>query len=250
MTNPNQKPTDNRYSLLASFTLERVGKELWPQFATFHYRSEKLFFPDRIFAMKHSSGRYAGIIVYSYPQANSAARNKVLANYYQHFPANVKLKIINYELRTITRLVVLPEFRGVSLASELIRRTIPLTNMRFIEAATVMGNYSNCFARAGMKYYQHEQTAEKQTMQKQLENFGLDYSQEIEAIAQQFQSLCQTQKQSLLKSMHSFCCHYQRSLRKQRPDIKQLNKYLAIIKFRINTRCGYYFHDLAGEIAN
>ena len=62
-----------------------------------------------------------------------------------------RLRWANAHVRTISRVVVHPQFRGVGLASELVRRIIAECPTRYVEALAVMGRGHPFFEKAGMR---------------------------------------------------------------------------------------------------
>ncbi len=63
------------------------------------------------------------------------------------------MSLINTNIRRISRLIIEPRFRGLGLASRLVRETMPLVNVPIVEALAVMGWVNPFFERAGMKAY-------------------------------------------------------------------------------------------------
>jgi len=63
------------------------------------------------------------------------------------------LSLINANIRRVSRVVIDPRFRGLGLASRLVRQTMPLVDVPIVEAVAVMGWVNPFFERAGMKAY-------------------------------------------------------------------------------------------------
>lgn len=61
-----------------------------------------------------------------------------------------QLSFANRRLRTISRVIVHPQFRGLGLASLLVRGVIDLCPTRYVEATAAMGVVHPLFERAGM----------------------------------------------------------------------------------------------------
>jgi GNAT superfamily N-acetyltransferase len=92
--------------------------------------------------------RAVGVVVLSWPSAVHAARNRVFNlsdMVYGH-----RLRWANAHLRTISRVIVHPQFRSLGLASELIRTAIALCPTRYVEASARMAAAHPMFERAGM----------------------------------------------------------------------------------------------------
>ena len=61
------------------------------------------------------------------------------------------MALINKNIRCISRVIIEPRFRGLGLASRLVRQTMPKMNVPIIEAMAVMGLVNPFFEKAGMK---------------------------------------------------------------------------------------------------
>jgi GNAT superfamily N-acetyltransferase len=94
------------------------------------------------------AGRLAAVAVLSYPTVNSAARDRALGM--TAWPAARKLALANRDVRTISRVVVHPQFRGVGLASRLVRVICDQCPTRWVEAYAVMGRVHPFFEKGGM----------------------------------------------------------------------------------------------------
>ena len=97
----------------------------------------------------NTAGRLAAVAVLSYPTVNSAARDRAL-RMTAWSPAR-KLARANRDVRTISRVVVHPQFRGVGLASRLVRFVCEQCPTRWVEAYAVMGRVHPFFEKGGMK---------------------------------------------------------------------------------------------------
>jgi hypothetical protein len=97
--------------------------------------------------------RTVGVIVYSTPMPEVKLRNVATDNFFTGFDKSTQLALINKNIRCISRLIIEPRFRGLGLASRLVRRTMPKMNIPIIEAMAVMGLVNPFFEKAGMKAY-------------------------------------------------------------------------------------------------
>jgi GNAT superfamily N-acetyltransferase len=95
-----------------------------------------------------------GVIVYTMPAMEIAARNLALAQMFTSCRnRSDRMKIINKNIRCISRVIIDPRYRGLGLASRLVRETMPLLNVPLIEALAVMGRINPFFEKAGMTAY-------------------------------------------------------------------------------------------------
>jgi ABC-type ATPase with predicted acetyltransferase domain len=101
-----------------------------------------------------SSSRVVAIAVLSWSPLGCTARNSLLN--LQRFPMQQRAKWINQNLRTISRVVVHPQFRGVGLGSELVRRILQECPTRYVETIAAMGKVHPFFEKAGMRRIQHQ----------------------------------------------------------------------------------------------
>jgi len=143
-----QRPVRDRpVSLLRRSTIEPGGLRDYAGFAAMHYRRhDGLGFVDRIFVMRDERREPIGVVVYAHAQLELAPRNLATAG---RFVRNVRR--LNRELRTLRRLVIHPDLRGCGLGHHLVRQTLPLVGVRFVECLAAMGSIHPVFERAGMR---------------------------------------------------------------------------------------------------
>jgi hypothetical protein len=94
-----------------------------------------------------------GVIVYSMPTAGAQMRNIATAGIFAGLDKGTRLKLINSNIRTISRVIIEPRFRSLGLAVRLVKETMPAMNVPFIEALAVMGRANPFFEKAGMTRY-------------------------------------------------------------------------------------------------
>lgn len=94
------------------------------------------------------SSRVAAVGVLSYPTPNCAGRQKYFNLGGKTF--GEKLRFANANLRTISRVVVHPQFRSLGLAAALVRHICNHCPTRYVEALAVMGRAHPFFEKAGM----------------------------------------------------------------------------------------------------
>jgi len=94
-----------------------------------------------------------GVIVYSMPIPEVELRNVAIGDFLSGLDKSTQLGLINKHIRCITRLIIDPRYRGLGLASWLVRETMPRMRVAIIEAMAVMGLVSPFLERAGMTAY-------------------------------------------------------------------------------------------------
>ncbi|MHC4557811.1 MAG: hypothetical protein ACYTFW_01655 [Planctomycetota bacterium] len=141
------------------------------QLAHYHYRDSRPGPCKAIFALKpdpestrQSGTGTVGVIVYSAPIPEVQLRNVATDNFFAGFDKSTQLSLINKNIRCISRVIIEPRYRGLGLASLLVRRTMPEMNVPIIEAMAVMGLVNPFLEKAGMKPY----TAKMSTRSAQL----------------------------------------------------------------------------------
>jgi hypothetical protein len=80
-------------------------------------------------------------------------RNIATNHIFAGLDRSTQLALINANIRRISRVIIEPRFRGLGLASRLVRETMSLANVSIVEAVAVMGWVNPFFERAGMKAY-------------------------------------------------------------------------------------------------
>ncbi|MGA2070074.1 MAG: hypothetical protein ABSG97_01890 [Sedimentisphaerales bacterium] len=124
----------------------------------YHYREGHSGPCVAIFALK---GKFrtatkletVGVIVYSMPTAGAQMRNVATGGVFAGLERGTQLKLINRNIRTISRVIIEPRFRSLGLAVRLVRETMFLLNVPFVEALAVMGRANPFFEKAGMTRY-------------------------------------------------------------------------------------------------
>ena len=120
--------------------------------AAFHYRAGRPATWAAVVAVRHADGgrpeRTVAVGVLSWPTALSRPRREVFGLDARRF--GEQLRFANRCLRTVSRVVVHPQFRGLGLAVAVVRRLIDACPTRFVEASATMGAVVPMFERAGM----------------------------------------------------------------------------------------------------
>jgi predicted GNAT family N-acyltransferase len=118
----------------------------------YHYRSNRLTAYAALFAMRLAN-ETVGVIVYTMPSPGLELRNVAVGNIFTGLDRQTQLALINRNIRCIGRVIIEPRFRGLGLASRLVRQTMPQMNVPIVEALAVMGLVNPFFEKAGMTAY-------------------------------------------------------------------------------------------------
>jgi hypothetical protein len=130
--------------------------EDYKKLARFHYRDSRPGVYAAIFVIKQDRGiskEPVGVIVYTMPSAGAEMRNVATDGFFAGFDNRTRLGLINKNIRCISRVIIEPRFRGLGLASRLVRETMPEMGVPIVEAMAVMGAVNPFFEKAGMKSY-------------------------------------------------------------------------------------------------
>ena len=157
--------------------------------ARYHYRGSHPGPTAAIFALKAKtmiSGvlgpKTVGVIVYSTAGPGLDLRNIATGNFLASLDRSTQLSLINTNIRRISRLIIEPRFRGIGLASRLVRETMPLVNVPIIEALAVMGWINPFLERAGMKAYKAKTAASSVQFIEALSLVGIEQAELIDPL--------------------------------------------------------------------
>ena len=94
-----------------------------------------------------------GVIVYSRSPLSLAARNRATGGRYRVGRNLSSGRLVNEELRIVSRVVIAPNWRGLGLARRLVAETLPRVGTPYVEALAAMGRVHPFFEQAGMTAY-------------------------------------------------------------------------------------------------
>ena len=95
------------------------------------------------------SRRTIGVGVLSYPTLRCFAREEALK--LQGVAPELRTRFLNRHLRTISRVIVHPQFRGIGLSGFLVRQLCLQCPTRYVEAIAKLATFHPLFDRGGMK---------------------------------------------------------------------------------------------------
>lgn len=133
----------------------------------YHYRAGRPATATRVLAVRYAArsaadrlaGKPAGrrtvaVLVESLPSLSCRMRNRALDNRYGSWLGpGQRAKLLNSEVRVISRVVVHPTWRGIGLAVRLVRAALAEPTTLYTEALAAMGRVNPFFERAGMTAY-------------------------------------------------------------------------------------------------
>ena len=146
-------------SLSRQISIRRCSYQRYKELSAFHYRSgnDPAVISDVFGAFLKQTGRLgkverlAGVIVYARPALHLGLRNRATrGRYLPGKTASAAYRRLNREVKTIARVVVDPQFRGIGLAVRLVAETMPLVGALYVESLASMGKVNPFFEKAGM----------------------------------------------------------------------------------------------------
>jgi hypothetical protein len=158
---PTTKQVSVKLNLPFKFVIRQTRFTEYKKLAQFHYRAGSPGPVTHTFGLYCLSDRsrldpqdrLAGIIVYSMPPLNSQLRNTATDFRYTAADPRSRATLVNREVRTISRVIIHPQFRSLGLAAELVKQTLPLPGTLFVESSAVMGLVNPFFVKAGMTMF-------------------------------------------------------------------------------------------------
>ncbi len=137
--------------LPGTLTLEVGTRRDYKALSGFHYLAgpPATFAAVRTVRYADATGsRAVAVGVLSWPTARSRGRERFFALSGRRY--GELLRFANANLRTISRVVVHPQFRSLGLATAVVRALIDAAPTRWVEASARMGRAVPMFERAGM----------------------------------------------------------------------------------------------------
>jgi GNAT superfamily N-acetyltransferase len=104
-------------------------------------------------AVDAGSGRVLGVLVVALPVLNAPWREAAFPGRYRTGSRKADARRVNAEVRTIARVVVDPRYRGMGVASGLVRAYLRDALTPVTDAVAAMGAFSGFFEAAGMRAY-------------------------------------------------------------------------------------------------
>lgn len=156
----------NRTRVQDALRLEDGTLADYMQLAQFHYKGHRPGAVTHCYRLVYSSptvvGRYlsrkgdvtlVGVLVRSLPHLGCQLRDVATGGRYRGISGKASAALVNREVRTISRVVIDPRWRGMGLAVRLVKHALANGETIFTEALAAMGRVHPFFERAGMERY-------------------------------------------------------------------------------------------------
>jgi len=206
--------------------------------ARYHYLGACTGPASAIFTLNRSGCKTpVGVIVYSNAPAVLELRNIATNHVFAGLDKSMQLELINANIRRISRLVIEPRFRGLGLASLLVRQTMPLVNVPIVEALAVMGWVNPCFERAGMKAYKAKPAAAGVQFVEALSIIGIEQAELIDPllVQQKLEKLGDSEARFIEREIRHFLKSHGR--RRDMPPGLERTRYILT---KLTSRPVYY----------
>lgn len=121
----------------------------------------------------------AGVLVCSRPALSCAMRDAATCGRYRGLAPQHAAFMLNREVRTVSRVIIEPRFRGMGVAVRLVRAALDrpehgMPALRFTEALAAMGRVCPFFERAGMIRYDPRPSRSDLRLLDALNRLGVD----------------------------------------------------------------------------
>jgi GNAT superfamily N-acetyltransferase len=206
--------------------------------ACYHYCGSHLGPASAIFVLSRAGCRTpTGVIVYSNAPAVLELRNIATGDVFAGLDRGTQLELINANIRRISRVIIEPRFRGLGLASRLVRRTMPMVNVPIVEAVAVMGWVNPFFERAGMKAYKAKPSAAIVQFIEALSTVGIEQAELIDRrkVQQKLEKLGDSQARFIEHQIRHFLKNHGR--RRDMPPGIERTRYILT---KLTSRPVYY----------
>lgn len=148
-----------RCSLHRQLEVVQGDMDDYHRLAPYHYRQESPAAIKAVFALRAKRpGSWAGshtvgVAVYCAPHPRVAWRAVATGGLFADLDRQTQLALINTHIRRLARLIIEPRFRGIGLATRLVRETMPELGVPIVEALGVMPHVNPFLERAGMQEF-------------------------------------------------------------------------------------------------
>ncbi len=220
MTGGTEKMDRHKCSTTTHLQIVPAGAAEYSELSQYHYRVGRLGPYKAMYALvdthplrsKFSKGRIiVGVIVYSMPSPNLALRNVATGGVFAQFgDRRAQLQLVNENIRCISRVIIDPRYRGLALASHLVRETLAKLDVPMIEALAVMGQVNPFFEKAGMKKFTAKISLHCAKLSEALGMVGVDETlfTEPSGVYEKLNGLSETNRNFIDKQFYDFLQAY------------------------------------------
>jgi GNAT superfamily N-acetyltransferase len=159
----------------------------YAQLSSFHYRGSSPRTATAVWLLRHHAPTVVGRMlqrknesvivaatVRSLPPLSCVMRDVATRSRYKGIDRAAASRLLNLEMRTLSRTVVLPQWRGLGLAVRLIRHALAHPETIYTEAFAAMGQVHPFLEKAGMTRYDRPPHAEHARLLDALRHLDID----------------------------------------------------------------------------
>lgn len=171
-----------------------------------------------------------GVIIYSMPAVSVMLRNVATHELFTKAgSSDANLQLVNNNIRTISRVVIEPRYRGLGLAYQLVKKTMPLLNMPYIEALAVMGKVNPFFEKAGMIKFESIEPLRSVKLKQALSSVGIEEYElvDVEGTNEKLEGLSPKSKAFIEKQITSFLSAYGRRAKSLGPCLHRTEFFIS-----------------------
>lgn len=236
--------------------LEPGSMRDYAELSEHHYRAKRPATVTRILVLRHHrstvSDRFIGrasqsvvvaVLLESLPALNCRLRDYALCDRYGGWrSASDRARILNAELRCISRVIVHPQWRGLGLAVRLVRSALDDPHTIFTEALAAMGKVHPFFERAGMLAYHRPPHIYDDRLVVALSHCGFDALDlaTLGLLLQRVDQLPEAQRTWLLTELHRW---YRRTLGRSNRHSADPAEHLRAARQRLLCEPVYFLKD-------
>lgn len=161
------------------------------QLAAYHYRDDHPAVVKAVYVIKPTKAlgmprkKAVGAIVYAMPSPRVELRTPATGSLFAGLDRRTELSLINRNIRCIARVVIEPRFRGIGLATRLVRETMPRLDVPIVEALGVMPRINPFLTKAGMKVFEPHAAHHHAELLEALSVVGIEEQELVDAQAVQ-----------------------------------------------------------------
>jgi len=152
----------------------------YDRLAAYHYREDRPAVVKAVFVVRPRRAlawlgrKPVGVIVYAMPNPRVELRSVATNGIFAGLDRQTELALLNRSVRCLACVIIDPRFRGIGLASRLVRETLPALNVPIVEALAVMPRVNPFLERAGMKAFEPRVPVEHVELLEALSTVGVE----------------------------------------------------------------------------
>ena len=147
----------------------------YARLARLHYRAAAPATVVRVMiATDETTGELAGVLLTSRPTLNGSWRQHAWPGRFDASDKSARARRINAELRTISRVIIDPRYRGTGIARRMVEAYLASPDTPCTEAVAAMGPVCPFFERAGMTAHPIADPVRNDRLRRRLDAMGLN----------------------------------------------------------------------------